>query len=354
MFEGIDKKRGLTATATLFTAALAGYVMQNGILPSSGAQPVPAAHAQVAMASVYDFVAPALPAPPVAAAAPIIETVSRAETRPVLAVAMSPMQPAQPEPVSVVSLTATDEAEAELQTIPPVAAPVAGAAEPDCAIGFTATASPGALVDLTFEAPCHSGQRVEIAHAGLTITEFTDENGLLQVSVPALQEDARFTATLADGHVERTDILMFTVSDYDRYALMWQGETGFQLHVLEAGADFGEAGHLRADAPGSADRASRGEGGFLAFLGAAPDGNSAVVYSYPSYLSDSQAAPELSVEAEITPANCGQSVSGAFLRVRPNAAPAVASLGMAIPGCDAIGEFLVLIIPPQDRRIARN
>jgi hypothetical protein len=223
-----------------------------------------------------------------------------------------------------------------------------------CEIGFTAMAAPAAMVNLALEAPCFANRVVEFSHAGLRFTEVTDENGVVQIAVPAMEEMARFTAAFQDGSRATAEVLMLTLGGYSRIALTWEGETGFDLHALENGAGYGEPGHVWAGAQYGPERAVLGEGGFAVRLGGLPVGHTAMVYSHPAHLADTWTDPEISIEAEVLPATCERTISGKFLRAVPGAEPMVSEVTIAAPGCDAVGEFLVLKNPIQDRRIAHN
>ncbi|MCI2400101.1 hypothetical protein [Aliiroseovarius subalbicans] len=340
----INRKRALTAGAALCIAASSGFFMQNSAGLVEPTRPV--VKPRVASASAGPgLVAPAEPT------APIVE-VTRAETVPFLTVPNAPVlpfaDPANGEPVKLAALNT------EIMPDPEPDTPVVIADVASCDVGFTATSEPAAMVALTLEAPCYSGQIVDFFHAGLRFSEQTDENGLVRVQVPALEEEALFAATFLDGRTESADILMPTQADYERVALVWKGGTGLGLHALEGGADYGDAGHINAQAPAIPARATKGEGGFMTVLGSAPDGWAADVYSFPSRLMSSDMAPEVSVEAQVLDTTCNATVEGLLLRTEPIGTPTESDLTFAAPGCDAVGEFLVLKNLPQSLKIARN
>ena len=344
-------KRIVMALAAMGSAATAGYVVQNGAtLPfADRAGAPPPADKAVLVGAVP---VPALPDLPPA-------EVTRAVPRPLVVPPAGPEREAPALPVPAIDEEPVVIARAELGPdiglpVPAPAPAPAAVAQDGCEVGFTAMASPAAMVDLTLEAPCYANRVVDITHAGLRFTEITDRNGLVQVAVPAMEEEARFTVTFPDGRRESVDALMLTLAGYKRVALAWKGDAGFDLHALEDGAGYGDEGHVWSQKPGAPDRAVFGNGGFATRLGNLPMGFVAVIYTYPAHLDDSRPPPEISIEAEVKATNCGTTISATYLEAVPGRSPMASDLTMAVPGCDAAGEFLVLKNPGPDPRIAGN
>ncbi len=78
----------------------------------------------------------------------------------------------------------------------------------------------------------------------------------------------------------------------------------------------------------------------------------AQVYTFPTKLAKQGGDIELSVEIEVTAANCGKDIEAQSLQTMPNSAPEVHSLDLAMPDCDAIGDFLVLKNLLNDLKVA--
>jgi len=215
--------------------------------------------------------------------------------------------------------------------------------------GLSARARPvsGAAARLTVKAPCHGDERIEIHHSGLTVTQRTDENGTLDLTIPALSEYAIFLISLDDqnGTVATTHIP--DIADYNRVALQWQGETDLQIHALEFGAGYGDAGHV------SADPATRGTG-HVVHLGQSglSDGRNIEIYSFPATQADQTGSIELTVEAEVTVENCGRDLSVQSLELRSDRKLRSRDLALSFPECSKAGEFLVLNNLFQDLTIA--
>ncbi|WP_292019361.1 hypothetical protein [Maritimibacter sp. UBA3975] len=221
-----------------------------------------------------------------------------------------------------------------------------------CDPALDASAMVGAMIYIDLKASCDAGAEVEFNHAGLRFTETLDEAGKLSVMLPAMQSDAKVEVVI-EGHATpiAANVTITDMADFDRVALVWQGGTGLQLHAMENGATYGEAGHIWAEEPGFPTRASDGDGGFITVLGSTMGGYAADVYTYPVSM---PAAPAVSIEAQVLETTCGGPILGEYLRSVSDGAPKVTQVGMIVPACDAVGEYLVLKNLPQDLTIARN
>jgi hypothetical protein len=78
----------------------------------------------------------------------------------------------------------------------------------------------------------------------------------------------------------------------------------------------------------------------------------AEVYTFPTGISRRSGAVALTVEAEITAANCGTDIAAQSLQIVPGQPVRVLDLTMTVPGCDALGQFLVLEGVLQDIALA--
>jgi hypothetical protein len=229
---------------------------------------------------------------------------------------------------------------------------------PEFSCDFTLNATPGAaaLVELEFKAPCMVNERFTLHHNGLMFTAVTDEEGNSRMIVPALAENAVFIAAFPNGDGAVANAEVSSVEYYDRYIVQWRGQSGLQVHALEYGADYGEYGHVWADSARDMGTAARGEGGFITRLGAADIEGSrmAEVYTFPTLTAQKNGEVDLSLEAKVTRANCGRDIKAQSLRISGTKAPVTSDLVLAMPECDAIGDYLVLKNMFNDLKIARN
>ncbi|WP_217354512.1 hypothetical protein [Ruegeria atlantica] len=219
----------------------------------------------------------------------------------------------------------------------------------NCSLSARARAVPGAAARLSIKAPCHQDERIEIHHSGLTVTQRTDKNGALDLTIPALSEYAIFLISVDDqtGTVATTHIP--DLANYNRIALQWQGETDLQIHALEFGASYGTAGHVSSDsnAQGAGNVMHLGQGAF-------GDAQNIEVYSFPVGETNQTGSIELTVEAEVTAANCGRDLAVQSLELRGDRRLRSRDLSLPMPDCAQAGEFLVLNNLLQDLTIAAN
>ncbi|MBS0125656.1 translocase [Aestuariicoccus sp. KMU-90] len=214
----------------------------------------------------------------------------------------------------------------------------------DCTIAMTAEPVAGAMVDLGLTAPCNASERVTIHHHGMMFTEIVQPDGRLTVTVPALNDNAVFIAAFPSGDGASAVAEVNALSFYDRVVVQWKGEAGLQLHAREYGAAYFTPGHVWAAAAGDLGNAARGDGGFLSRLGRedAPDALLAEVYSFPAGTARRSGQVALSVEAEITGANCDTVVEAQTLELHDAGDLRVRDLQLSMPSCEAKGDFLVL------------
>lgn len=309
---------------TLICALAIGYIMQYGIaLPSGGKanleEPIEVGDITLTSSGLG---APRLP----------IEGLQQSAL---------PQPPVRSAPVQLAALDAP---------IPPEDEPAGFA----CDIEMNATTTAGAMVSLTLDAPCHASERVTIHHQGMMFTEVMQPDGTLQINVPALDENATFIAafTNGEGATAKTDVT--SLPFYDRVAVQWKGEAGLQLHAREFSADYFTDGHVWSASAGDLGRAANGEGGFLVRLGqeSSPDALMAEVYSFPSGTAKKGGDVLLSIEAEVTAANCDGHVEAQTLQIREGGKLKVGDLTLEMPECDSVGDFLVLKNIVEDLKVA--
>ena len=224
----------------------------------------------------------------------------------------------------------------------------------DCEITMTAQPLAGAMVDVRLIAPCNASERVTLHHQGMMFTEVLQPDGTLSVSIPALAEQAIFIASFPSGDGALASTEVTSLPFYDRVVLQWKGEAGLQLHAREFAADYFTDGHIWAAAAGNLTSAAKGEGGFLTRLGRmdTPEALVAEVYSFPSGTAQQSGQILLSIEAEVTATNCDGRVEAQTLEIRDGDGLRTRELMVEIPGCDSLGDFLVLKNLVEDLIIA--
>lgn len=233
-----------------------------------------------------------------------------------------------------------------------------GAAEatPSPACDITASARPvaAAMVDLNMQAACLPNERVTVHHNGMIFTVTTSDAGEISLRVPALAQEAVFILAFTNGEGAVAQTTVEELADFDRSVLQWKGNTGFQIHAREFGADYGSDGHLWDGAPGEIADAVTGSGGVLTRHGdmQAADPLLAEVYSFPKAHNARSGSIALSVETEVTEANCGLEIEAQSLEIQPDGSIKTQNLILPVPDCDAEGSFLVLNNLLQDLKVA--
>ncbi len=323
--------RFMSVTSGCLALALGtGYVMQNGFASAASTHELQAAEIVSA--------APAAPAVPA-----VSET-------PGIGVAVPKRFLESPRPDSPLRLASLGNGPGTVER-----ADDKGAARArECVPGVAAKPLPGALVDLRVSAPCHRDTRLTVHHQGMSVSVMTDEMGRARLQLPALAKTAVFMVELASapGLLAVTDVP--DLADWDRVVLQWRGTDGLSLHALEFGAGYHGDGHVSAAALGDETSALTGMNGYLMRLGdmAGPEPRMAEIYSFPSGKHVRSGTVDLSVEVEVTVDNCGRPISAEMIQVAPGLPPTAIDLEVTLPGCDALGELLVLQNMAMDLKLA--
>ena len=77
-------------------------------------------------------------------------------------------------------------------------------------------------------------------------------------------------------------------------------------------------------------------------------------HTYWRYPGEAGIPPQISIEAQVLDSTCSKPILGEYMRAVTDGAPSVTQVGMIVPDCDAVGEYLVLKNLPADLTIARN
>ena len=253
------------------------------------------------------------------------------------------------ENITLTSVPHEDPAPQQAETVQAEAV----VAKDDCALSVAANALPGAVVKLDVSAPCQAGKRLTVHHQGMMFTVALDDTGHLTQEVPALATSAVFIIEPQDGMAEVAVVPVPDLSEIDRVALQWTGNSGFEIHARENGADYGAPGHVwhgSDPASGMGHMVRLGDDSQLA-------PRLAEVYSFPRAAEQAGETVEISVEAEITAINCGRDVEAQALtlhRAGGQSKLQTRDLTLAIPDCAAKGDFLVLNNLLENLKIASN
>lgn len=209
-----------------------------------------------------------------------------------------------------------------------------------CDVVAAAVPTDLAMIALKVAAPCFPNERLMVHHSGMMFTQVTDHAGNMSVTIPALSSRAVFIVAFGDGKGTVAIANVPDVHKYDRVAVQWTGDLGFQVHAREFGASYGESGHIWSGVAAN----TQPESGSITRLGTSGTllPQMAEVYTFPSGSTSISGTVALSVEAEVTPANCGRDIAAQSLELRDGSSLRIRDLVLAMPNCDAIGDFLVL------------
>lgn len=204
----------------------------------------------------------------------------------------------------------------------------------DCTPALSLAAEARAMIAVTLSAPCHAGQRVVLRHAGLAVAERLDAAGGLALDLPALNEMGEVSILFADADFVRGQVLVPDATTTRRFVVQWMAGDSFQLHAMEAGATYGEPGHVSAQTQASPN------GGYILSLGdpGLDLPMMAEVYTWPV---DATVSAQPVVEAAITDGTCDRELLGETI-LASGGQTIVKDLTVAMPGCDAVGDILVL------------
>jgi hypothetical protein len=225
---------------------------------------------------------------------------------------------------------------------------------PSCEVTASARPIAAAMVELTLAATCLPNERATVHHSGLVFTETTSASGTMNIKIPALARDAVFIVAFTNGEGAVAQTVIEDLSDYRRAVLQWKGNTGFQIHAREFGAGYGDEGHLWEGQPGTVADAVTGAGGVLTRHGdtSVADPLLAEVYTFPANTATRAGDIALSVETEVTAANCGIEIEAQSLELQTDGSMNTRNLTLPVPDCDATGSFLVLNNLLQDMKVA--
>jgi hypothetical protein len=344
------KRRAARGIAVLAIALAAGHLVQN---MGRDRAPKQVASAEVAnkptkiepVAAGPEAVKPAVLVPeanaPKAPEKPLVEV-----QKPAVVAEPAPAPKPAPEPAKVAEPVAPVEPAAKPEVVQAATEPEA----PACDLSLELVNMPSAMIGVTLLAPCHPNQRVVLRHAGLAVTGQTTATGALFTDLPALETAASVEAFFADGTRAKAEVAMPELATLRRFGVQWQADDAFQLNAFEDGATYGDPGHVSATDPHGPVAGLPPKGGFLTLVGDATAANPllAQVYTYPA---DPAAKPEVFVEAAVTDKTCGRELIGETL-TSTGGSTFVTDLTLAMPECDAIGDYLVLKNLVLDRNMA--
>lgn len=181
----------------------------------------------------------------------------------------------------------------------------------------------GATITAHVHAPCAAQKEITLRHAGLVFRHRLDDDGRLAVDLPVL--DAMGFVSLQAVHAGMSVPMPPGARDIPRLAVQWAGADGLRLR-----SDGNDSGFSPAS------MAVTEEGGEVVLFAADDDAGRIMVYTWPAA---SDADPVL--EARVTAGTCGRDIRARVIHAR-HGRMAARTLSFAMPGCDALGDVLVI------------
>ena len=289
-------------------ATPAAETAQPAVVATAALAPADAPEAQADLPRISSFTAQRLPADPVPSLLPLPET---------------------DLPVRLASAAPTPDAVAQL------ADREIGPHSPACETDALAAAAPQGRVAVTVLAGCRVNAGVSITQGPLNFSARTDGDGWLSLEMPALSTHTVTRIRFDDGTTLEARAEVPDAAHYVHTTLHWIGAQDLALHAYENGAAFDAPGHLHAGVV-------QGVGRFET-LGdtSLPGARMVEIYTAPRS-PDAPLAVTISVEAEVTYANCGRE-AWAELATDSAATPTEPlNLRLRLPDCDAVGDFVVM------------
>lgn len=324
------KRRAARGIAVLAVALAAGHLVQN--MGEKKAAPARASAELAVKPSKVETVA----AGPEAAVSPVApQPESPALTAAPTAASTIPTLPKPLDPPATTPAVAQTAAPLALDPVQP-----AEVAADACAITLDLMAEPNAMIGVTLIAPCQPNQRVVLRQGGLAVSGLTTSTGALFTALPAFETQSLVEVAFPDGQKHSAEIAIPELANLRRFAVQWQADDAFQVHAFENGANYDEPGHISAADPNRPLAGMPAKGGFLTLVGDSMTENPllAEVYTFPA---DPAAKPEVIVEAAVTDKTCGRELLAETL-TSTGGSVFVTDLSLAMPDCDAVGDYLVL------------
>jgi hypothetical protein len=225
-----------------------------------------------------------------------------------------------------------------------------------CSLDIRATPIFGARVTLKVSAPCHPNVAVTIKHGGLQFKERLDDDGTIELKIPAFAEYARFDVELADGLTSTVGAYISGLSALERVGVAWNGANDTFLHALENGAEMGEKGHVWRATPNSYAASRMNGGGYMTTLGdpSIEGAQLLQVYTLPKQPRKKAQIVDLQIETLRGAHACGQDIDLRVAQHRVNSGAAKSELSLTLPACGSDDTSLVLKNALKDMKVARK
>jgi len=174
---------------------------------------------------------------------------------------------------------------ASLDTVVPAmpsvdATPAIAQADAQCNVNLIASSKLGEMLAMTLTSECRPNSLVTVKYSGLSFTAVTDDQGMLQIDIPAFDELTTIDAEFLDGTSASADMTVRGIDRIARVAISWEGSANLDLHAFEYTAAENSDGHVWQGNARSYRQSRRNGGGYLTRLGL-PGARQVEVYTLP-------------------------------------------------------------------------
>lgn len=257
------------------------------------------------------------------------------------------------EPTQVAS---APNATAETPSTPETSPTTQVTADVSCDVEFFADANSGASILVFVSSPCRKSTPVQLEHAGLSFTMMTDEEGVLQTTVPAFEAIANVTVSFADGAGADAKVNVRDAGDMERLAIVWTAPLDLNLHAFENSASEGGEGHVWVENPRRYRDTLTGGGGYLEVFGdpTIAGGTMAEVYTLPVNRLRNETTAEMDLRIDDATAHCGQRMVLRTVRTQVDSEARSREFSLTLPACDVASEGVILESFVENISIARR
>ncbi len=203
-----------------------------------------------------------------------------------------------------------------------------------CAPKMEVSQRPDATLRVSLNAPCHKDTDLRLTVAGLSADDRTDAAGHWEVRLPLLEPHVTLALEFGDYRLSHS-LSPDTPSTFQHVVLTWHGAQVFRIN---AESHLSEA--MDGKMGGTLTKAGNGSGDVFE------------IYSFPTGSGTAQGVVRLSVDAEVTAANCGTTVSTTAYQTGFLAGLRKTQISYTMPECERVGDVVRLQNLFRDMRLA--
>ena len=192
--------------------------------------------------------------------------------------------------------------------------------------------TPSGHIHVALLAPCYASSPIKIQFNDLVADDTTDATGFWEARLPPLGERTHISVNV-DRYLLQDTFVLDTLIDQRLVILAWDGSQTFRIKTDVPVAE-------RSDANALISRLGDGSGASLEVMSFPKNGASGTV--------------RLSVEAEVTRANCDRTIKTVAFQTGYLGALRKTDIEYTMPDCDRVGDVVLLQNLFRDMTLARR